>query len=100
MSGHFLHWWQADRQRGAGWSFAHLFWTDQATGNPTVTVCGYDPARLPNFGPDGLRFRPAPAEASRCSRCEGGPTAPLGTLYYPLGEHPDDVAARAGTPDA
>lgn len=60
-------WGQADRQRGAGWSFAHLWPRDAGTGldEGHVAFCGYDPTD----GADVV-FRAAPADAPRCSRCE------------------------------
>lgn len=65
-------WGQADRQRGAGWSFAHLFWVE--TDGPGLAswkaVCGYDPTRHNGVTVDEVRFQPAPEDAPRCSRCE------------------------------
>ena len=90
MSGTVWLWAQADRQRGAGWSIAHLFPRDAETGldHGYEAHCGYDPTKLP-FG--DVVFRAAPDDAPRCSRCERG-TYVVGHTYYPLGQHPADGA--------
>ena len=90
MSGFVWRWGQADRRRGGGWSFAHLFPRDAETGldEGHQARCGYDPTH----GTDGVVFRAAPEDAPRCSRCERGAEAVRGHVYYPLGEHPADLA--------
>lgn len=58
---------------GAGWSFAHLFPRDAAV--PAIDAghqarCGYNPTRHNGVVVDEVRFRLAPEDAPRCSRCE------------------------------
>ena len=100
MAGNIVLWGQADRNRGAGFGFAHLFWRDAETGldNGHQAVCGYDPTRHNGVALEQVTFRPAPDDAPRCSRCETREAALVGHTYYPLGEHPVDIArkARAG----
>jgi hypothetical protein len=57
-------WYRADRGRGGGWSFAHLFAT--VDGPIVQSACGYQPGRA------GQRVIYAPALPTdpRCSRCE------------------------------
>lgn len=66
-------WGQADRNRGAGWSFAHLFPRDEATGldEGHKAACGYDPTARHNGNiAESVSFRVAPDDTPRCSRCE------------------------------
>jgi len=97
--GHVVIWAQADRRRGGGFGFAHLFWFKAgADGSPlwTSAVCGYDPARhdgVAGVEPLWRTGLAVPDDAPRCSRCEARADALVGHTFYPLGQHPVDVEA-------
>lgn len=94
-SGSAVAWGQADR--GSGFGQAHLFWRDAATGldDGHTAACGYNPTRHNGQARD-VAFRPAPDDAPRCSKC-AEKSYLIGRVYYPLGQHPADVAADDAT---
>lgn len=66
-------WGQADR--GQGFGLAHLFPRDAATGldDGHRALCGQDPTARHNGAIAAeVAFRPAPADAGRCRKCETG----------------------------
>lgn len=94
MSGIVWKWGQADR--GGGFGFAHLFPRDATTELDAGhrAHCGYDPTRHNGQARD-VQFRAAPVDAVRCSKCLASESAVVGHVWYPLGEHPADLARKA-----
>lgn len=95
MAGQVVAWAQADR--GQGFGGAHLFWRDAETGldEGHRAVCGYNPTRHNGQARD-VQFRPAAPEAARCRHCEARADALMGHVYYPIGQHPADLAKAGG----